>query len=189
MKNLTATFIILILLTQGIYAQDWRIIGNNGTSDATNYVGTDDGTALNFATDYTNLGLFMMRLTTAGELGIGTTSPSSWLHVAPLSTNESFRTNSSATNIGDSWRMLRGTDEMLRIWFANTANALNMHASRGVLRLSSGSNTGATNEAIEILGGTGADAGFVGIGDYTAFGAAHLLHAHESTAAKLHIGL
>ena len=31
------------------------------------------------------------------------------------------------------------------------------------------------------MGGTGADAGFVGIGDYTAFGAAHLLHVHEST--------
>ncbi len=180
MKKIYLISIALILCLNSFAQTYWDILGNTSTNAATNYLGTTDANDLSFRTN----GTLRMQLEQTGELGIGTTTPGSWLHVAPSGSNESFRTNSSATNIADAWRMFRGTNEMFRAWFATGANALNLYATRGPLRLSSGAvTTGTTNEGIEIVGGTGADAGFVGIGDYTAFGATHLLHAHESTAA------
>ena len=73
------TLLIIFLITglwEKIIAQaDWNTLGNPSISSLTNYVGTQNPVDLNFATDYTNQGLFMMRLTTAGRLGIVTLSP------------------------------------------------------------------------------------------------------------------
>lgn len=177
MKTKLASILLLVMVcTYSISSAQWMENGNAVPSLKT--IGTTTAFDFPIITSNNEKARFM----TTGELGIGTTGPSSWLHVAPTGSNESFRTNSSATNIADAWKMFRGTNEMFRAWFATGANALNLYATRGPLRLSSGAvTTGTTNEGIEIVGGTGADAGFVGIGDYTAFGAAHLLHVHEST--------
>lgn len=130
-----------------------------------------------------------MTLMNTGELGIGTTTPASWLHVAPSGSSESFRTVSSGTNIADMWRMFRGTQEMANLGFATSANAFNINATRGPLRLASGNTGGTLTEGIEIVGGTAADRGWVGIGDWGDFDPLVDLHIHGRTTSDFGIQL
>jgi hypothetical protein len=71
-----------------VTANDWNILGNINTSDATNFVGTTNAQALVFKTNNTE----GMRLTTGQTLGIGTTTPlsTSRLHVENTGTNHAF---------------------------------------------------------------------------------------------------
>ena len=96
---LTQTLIfICCFVTFQSHAQSptpWILPGNFGTSDLTDFVGTTDTKNLNFATDYTNQGLFMMRLTTQGRLGIGTLTPGYALEV-----NNDINLTSSVQNRG-----------------------------------------------------------------------------------------
>jgi hypothetical protein len=55
----------------------WNTSGNSGTSAASNFVGTTDNTDLVFRTN----NLERMRITSAGRVGIGTTSPTASLHI------------------------------------------------------------------------------------------------------------
>jgi hypothetical protein len=55
----------------------WNAVGNTGTNAATNFIGTTD--AVDFVTRVNNTEY--MRLTTAGNLGLGTASPSQRLTV------------------------------------------------------------------------------------------------------------
>src|SRR5687767_12333293 len=56
---------------------DWTILGNAGTSPATNFAGTTDAVDFAFRTNNTE----KMRITSAGNAGIGTTAPLERLHI------------------------------------------------------------------------------------------------------------
>lgn len=57
---------------------DWDITGNAGTNPATNFIGTSDNQPLVVRTNNTE----KVRVTAAGDMGIGTGSPAQTLHVA-----------------------------------------------------------------------------------------------------------
>ena len=155
---------------------------NNSGFSATDYVGwnTSPSNPLrikhegNYGIEfYTNTGAGTfgtpkMMLAATGELGLGTgtTTPASWLHVAPSGSTESFRTVSSSTSTADAWRMFRGTQEIGRLWIGNTGNAFNIYSTRGHLHLSTGAATTATTNCAEFVGGTGSDRGWLGLGDW-----------------------
>ncbi len=61
----------------GSSANDWNLLGNAGTNPATNFLGTTDAQDLVFRTN----NLEAVRVTTAGNVGIGTISPIHALHV------------------------------------------------------------------------------------------------------------
>jgi hypothetical protein len=60
---------------------DWNLTGNAGTSPATNFIGTSDNQALAIRTD----NIEKVRVTAAGNVGIGTTSPTQKLQVTDTS--------------------------------------------------------------------------------------------------------
>ncbi|MDN5356162.1 MAG: trimeric autotransporter adhesin [Rikenellaceae bacterium] len=55
----------------------WLLTGNAGTTPGTNFIGTTDAKDLVFKTNSTEI----MRITSGGNVGIGTTSPAQKLHV------------------------------------------------------------------------------------------------------------
>ncbi|WP_395056596.1 beta strand repeat-containing protein [Flavobacterium sp.] len=76
---------------------DWTILGNAGTVAATNFVGTTD--AIDFVTRTNNTE--KMRVTSAGNVGIGTTLPTRLLQTnSNLATTESSIAFSKAATVG-----------------------------------------------------------------------------------------
>jgi hypothetical protein len=64
-------------LTNGTPSADWTLTGNAGTVTSTNFIGTTD--AIDFVTRTNNTE--KMRVTSGGNVGIGTTTPIAKLHV------------------------------------------------------------------------------------------------------------
>lgn len=58
----------------------WRLTGNAGTNPTTNFIGTTDAQPLRFATGIG--GIERMRITPSGNIGIGTSTPATELHVS-----------------------------------------------------------------------------------------------------------
>ncbi len=77
----------LICADVGSTAAGWSLVGNPGTNPSTNFVGTTNNVALVFRTN----NLERMRITNAGEIGIGTTTP--------LATLDVRRANSGANEV------------------------------------------------------------------------------------------
>jgi hypothetical protein len=82
----------MMLMSTMLQAQ-WQLSGNTSTNPAIDFLGTTDNQDLSFRTNNT----IRMQLESTGELGIGTTSPSSWLHVlsrtgGTVTADEVFRT-------------------------------------------------------------------------------------------------
>ena len=61
----------------GSSANDWNLLGNLGTSSATNFLGTIDAQDVVFRANNSEL----MRLTSNGKIGIGITTPSVQVHI------------------------------------------------------------------------------------------------------------
>ena len=67
--------------TTGTPSADWTLTGNAGSVAGTNFMGTTD--AVDFVTKTNNIE--RLRVTSAGNVGIGTTTPSNALHVSAAS--------------------------------------------------------------------------------------------------------
>jgi trimeric autotransporter adhesin len=65
------------------YAMAWGLLGNGGTTAGTNFIGTTD--AVDFVTRTNNTE--KMRVTSAGNVGIGTTAPNAALQLGNITTN------------------------------------------------------------------------------------------------------
>ncbi|MDP4199652.1 MAG: hypothetical protein Q8922_03515 [Bacteroidota bacterium] len=76
----------------------WQLLGNSGTIAGTNFVGTTDNADLVFKTN----ALEGMRLTTAGNLGIGTAVPTSKLHTVASGAMTADYTGNLLTNTATS---------------------------------------------------------------------------------------
>ncbi len=68
-------------------AYDWRTAGNVGTIAGINFVGTTDAQDLVFKTN----SIENMRVTNGGNVGIGTATPASSLHIVATTTNTGFQ--------------------------------------------------------------------------------------------------
>lgn len=127
-----------------------------------------------------------MTLANSGELGLGTTAPASWLHVlsrtgGTVAASEVFRTAVPAST-ETNWRMLKGSNTVMRLWVPGNSDALFMQSPRGDFKLSSGHN-GTTIAALQIKGGNGTDAGNVSVGNFSVLSSPQaLLHLFEDVS-------
>jgi hypothetical protein len=76
----------------GTPSDAWLTTGNSGTSPSSNFIGTIDNTSLVFRTNNTE----QMRITSGGNVGIGTATPASNLHLHSSSSNTILRISSPA---------------------------------------------------------------------------------------------
>lgn len=86
--------VLLFCLTFNSYslsAQGWKLIGNAGTSPATNFIGTTDNQPMVFRTFNTEV----MRITSNEKIGIGTNLPTSHLHINGYSGEDIFTAQSN----------------------------------------------------------------------------------------------
>ncbi len=177
MKKLKLIFSMLLICSMLNAQTDWHVSGNAGTDPTTEFVGTTDANDLSFRTSNT----VKMQLETTGELGLGTTSPSSWFHVltngsGTVDAKEVFRTE-VATNTESNWRMIKGSNNMMRLYNPSGGNDVFFQAPRGGMKISSGYN-GTSVPAMEISGGNNSNAdGNVLIGNFSSY----------SPSAKLHV--
>jgi hypothetical protein len=97
----------------------WNSMGNSGTNPATHFIGTTDNQGFVLKTN----NLERMRVLSSGEVGIGTNSPSSKLHLANTSITTtpdptSLLTLENNGNLGLS--MLSGSTNASRIYFGSS---------------------------------------------------------------------
>ncbi|MBK9636890.1 MAG: hypothetical protein IPO63_03415 [Bacteroidetes bacterium] len=183
MKKLIST-VVLLLICNILSAQilEWRLAGNNGTTPGTDFFGTIDAKSVVFKTNSSE----KMRLLSTGELGIGTATPGAWLHILTNSSGTALSKNAFTTDVPDGsdtfWRMQKDGEDYARLLSFTGGNAFYIHAPRGHLRFASGTGGTATG-AMEIREQGGADAGYVGIGNYSSFSPSCRLHLHEVTAS------
>jgi hypothetical protein len=100
--ELTAALLAFMMSATSIVNAQWSLTGNAGTKPDSNFIGTRDAKSLVFKTNGTSTTGERMRITETGNVGIGTTNPSSKLHVygsgsASLSSNGLFTLASSSS--------------------------------------------------------------------------------------------
>jgi hypothetical protein len=156
--------VLAFILTSNVNAQitSWQLVGN--TLAGTEIFGSTSNHSVPFRTNNVE----RMRILNTGEVGIGTSTPSSWLMVKANTTGEVFRTEAPSGN-DCYWRMQRNnsgtiTDLGQLVTFSGQDN-FNIIANRGHLNIRIG-NAGTTFPAMRIRGGSSLQ-GYVGIGDYT----------------------
>jgi hypothetical protein len=127
------------------YALAWGLLGNSGTTAGTNFIGTTDAQALAFRTNNAE----RMRLTTTGNLGLGTTTPTSIIGIDGTA-NQTIKLerNITAGTIGRNLTILAG---------GATTGGTNL--AGGNLVLSSGTATGSAGSIIIFNTATGGTAG------------------------------
>ena len=199
MKNQLFLFVWLMVI--GIQTNAQVSTQFNFTSNpTTDYVGWDNSVtnALrlkhegNYGMEfYTNTGAGTfgtpkMTLSTTGELGLGTTSPSSWFHIltngsGTVAASEVFRTDVPAMT-ATNWRIFRAGTEYFQLNVASSGNGVFLHSRRGDFHIASG-NSGTPIPSFQIRGGSGGDAGNLGFGDYTTLTSPQaLLHLYKSAS-------
>ncbi|MBK9638235.1 MAG: hypothetical protein IPO63_10625 [Bacteroidetes bacterium] len=178
-EKLILTIAISLLCSSQIVAQ-WALGGNAVTT--IEKLGTTTNYALPFITNNTE----KARITTTGELGIGTTSPGAWLHILTNGSGTALSKDVFTTDVPTGsdtyWRMQKNGSDYARLLSFTGGNAFYIQAPRGHLRFASGTGGNATG-AMEIREQGGADAGYVGIGNYSSFSPSCRLHLHEVTAS------
>jgi hypothetical protein len=72
---------------------DWKVTGNSGTVQANNFIGTTDNVGLNFRTN----NVIRQTITNTGNVGIGTTTPATRLHIQGNSNTDAILIISNPT--------------------------------------------------------------------------------------------
>lgn len=105
-------------------------------------------------------------------VGINTSTPASVLHLegTNAATGEVFRTD-GPSGVVQNWRLYKGGTEIGRLYAPASGSNFNIGAVNNNLNFLSG-NSGTLLEAMRIVGGNGANARFVGIGDFSVISAA-----------------
>ncbi|MBK9318694.1 MAG: hypothetical protein IPM91_07615 [Bacteroidetes bacterium] len=126
-KFVVLMVLIVILNNHYTHAQ-WNFNG-----DAVGSV-TSIGPTTNYDFPFITNNTEKLRIKTTGEVGIGTTTPSSWLHVENTSEDEMFRTNGAT---GSLWRMLTGGTARFNIFHSinGTDHNIQMESTLVELRL------------------------------------------------------
>ena len=127
MKKLLLLIVGLTMFCLQINAQVSTAFNNVGTYSG-EYVGWDGSMTNplvikhigNYDMEFYTNNAQRMTLKNTGELGIGTTGPSSWLHVAPTGTNESL--DEQYSNVPES----QMNNELLELFDYKNANNFNL---------------------------------------------------------------
>ena len=136
--NSTLTRWVLTGTSGAIDGTDWKTLGNAGTNAATNFVGTTD--AVDFVTRTNNTE--KMRVTSGGNVGIGTTSPFASLHVNTNGGMIGIAAEGNST-VG-TWFSLGNTDPSGR-WFQFISTSAANGEGPGKLILTRGAAVGTTS--------------------------------------------
>jgi hypothetical protein len=134
---------------------------NSAPGAATNYVGWD-ATRLfpltvshkgNFPINFETNGTERMRLTPTGELGVGTSTPASLLHLTSTSSGNLFRTN-GPNNVTNQWQLFTN-NQKFRVFVPANSSEANLEAvqAAGYLNLNTagGTNTAYPNIKLRIF--------------------------------------
>ncbi|MBK9400141.1 MAG: hypothetical protein IPN36_04565 [Bacteroidetes bacterium] len=165
MKTKTKFLVLMVLIIS--FSNHRSNAQWTGNGDAVGAL-TTIGTISNFDFPIITFNSEKARFMTTGEFGIGTTTPTSFLHVNTSgSTNddEPFRTvvpSSTETN----WRMYKGTDQIMRITSPSSGDGVFIQSNKGDMKFSSGHN-GTLTPSFMIRGGNGSDVGNVLVGDFS----------------------
>ncbi len=133
---------------------DWKLLGNAGTNAALNFIGTSDN--VDFVTRTNNLE--RLRVTAAGNLGVGTTTPGERLHVVG-----GIRSSNLA---GATTRIVTSDNNGTLTNFANGANGQVLTIAAGVPTWAA---PATTNWTLTGNTGTNAATNFVGTTDAVDF--------------------
>jgi hypothetical protein len=108
---------------------DWNIAGNTGTNPATNFIGTSDNQALAIRTNNTE----KVRVTSTGNVGIGTQNPLTKLAVneGSLSVSNTAVISSSAIDVINNGGGPDYNDDIAIHSYGTTAPAFGMWTARG----------------------------------------------------------
>jgi hypothetical protein len=129
--------------TLTIATTNWRLLGSSGTSPATNFIGTTDANDFVIKTNSTE----RARVTSAGLVGINTSSPAHPLHsVYAGTTDEIAAVSGRATGTS--------ANQMVGVWGRTNGSGSSNTGTIAVLAKGSGNTTaGQTNVALQINGG------------------------------------
>jgi len=108
-KYILLAFILCGLL-QNIAAQ-WALSGNTPT--ATQFFGTTGAQDIRFRTNNTQR-MVLLGTGNVGFLGLGTTAPTSLLHLSSSATGDVFRSDGPSASV-NRWQLLTGGTERFRI--------------------------------------------------------------------------
>jgi hypothetical protein len=121
----------------------WNILGNTGTTPASNYLGTSDAQPLVIRTNATE----RMRVLSTGNVCIGVTSSSNQLHSLYTGT-----TDETAALFGNATGAT--TNQAIGVWGAATSTSSSNTGTIGVLATGNGNTTaGQTNVALQLNDG------------------------------------
>jgi len=151
---------IIVLSALNLHAQaQWQLGGNANTGGA--YIGTN--TQGDPFPIYTS-GAEAMRIDANGNVGIGTPNPANIFHIDgnTAGTGSVFRTQ-APDNVTQAWRMLYGTGAGTEVFNINNVNG-SANVSLGTVQAGHLNFFTYNTQKMTIIGSSGSDDGYVGIG-------------------------
>ncbi|GIV26827.1 MAG: hypothetical protein KatS3mg027_0641 [Bacteroidia bacterium] len=138
------------LLITGTPSDTWLTLGNAGTTAGTHFVGTTDNVDLVFKTN----NLERMRITSTGNVGIGTTTPMAKLEVSGniLQQNQNVLMARNSSGVVEVWMWPRWSDDVMYTNFGSGGWNIRNNSSSNVMFLTNSGNVGigTTSPAVKL---------------------------------------
>lgn len=112
-------------------SNDWSITGNSGTSASTNFIGTTDAVDFITKTNATE----RIRITSAGDIGMGTSSPASHIHAVSYGSDAANDFILDAYNSGDATQGAEFRTRRAR-WVSNALSNITQGDDLGGMKFS-----------------------------------------------------